>query len=535
MRQASEGESASLVFSRLTEAMNNQLRREFIRHMSAMGAVGTLVGVADAASAQSTNDHESSAAWPVSDAERAAAVAPVNMQFAPGDVRRYGADPSGAHDSTQSFIDANSVGTHGGGSLRIPSGRYKYAPTDTLDIAVSWLGDGPHETWILCDTSKFAGEFFRIVGSTELRDLLIQATGPTNGTGVRLAPADVRHFTGHTRLTRVWVFGFDHNIQCDNNYEVTFDQVRSQMGNEGFYCVPETGEGIGYATTHLHLNCYYAQNRRNVFYAPSIRYAFRTITFVGGAIELATGDSCQASFTRCSPLKFVQIYLEAAPKIPALVLNDCTASIDGAYLGGTGGIKVGANTRIDLRQALAMLASDVFNAEEGAKQVVMQDCSWPASGNVLAAASVTLRNTSINGTMYRDCTPESTSLGAIRFSRQTTLVDTNAAQDVYRFLNIAGGIIGGSISGRFEIIAKDKGDPTNQAVYECWVGSTSGGPKHASLVLLQRLARGTDVGASATPLSLAEDGDRAGVKLQFLKNSGIQRVLVDVFFHGLTN
>jgi hypothetical protein len=511
-------------------------RRDFIRHMSTIGAAGTLAGVADAASAQGEGNAQSTAAWPVAESERAAAVTPASLQFAPGDVRRYGADPSGRRDSTQAFVDANSVGNHGGGSIRIPSGQYRYAPSATLNIAVSWLGDGAHETILLCDTSRFAGEFFRVVGSTEVRDLLFKATGPNKvGTGVRLAPADAGQFTGHTRLTRVWVLGFNYNIRCDNNFEVTFDQVRSAMGNEGFYCAPEAGEGNGYSTTHLHLNCYYAENGRNVFYAPSIRYAFRAITFLGGAIEGAKGDSCQSSFTRCSPLKFIQIYLEAAPKIPALVLNDCTASIDGAYLNGTGGIKVGTNTRIDLRHVITTTASDVFSGADGTQQVVMQECSWPASGNTLAVANISLHNTSINGAMYRDCAPESSSLGAIRFSRQATLVNLNAPQDVYRFLSVAGEVAVGSIAGRFEIIAKDKGDGSNQAVYEYWVGSTSGGPKRASLVLLQRLVRGTDVGASAEPLSLAADGERGGVKLQFLKNRGIQQVVVEVLFHGVTD
>jgi hypothetical protein len=514
--------------------MNHEERRAFIKQIAAAGAAGTLSGSASAGEVQRPAASEPGAAWPISQHERAAAVTPMNYQFAPGDVRRYGADPSGARDSTQAFMDANAVGSHGGGSIRIPSGQYKYAPTAILNIAVSWLGDGAHETLILCDTDKFTGEFFRIVGSTEFRDLLFKATGSAKaGTGIRLAPADPGQFTGHVRLTRVWVLGFDRNIQCDNNFQVTFDQVRSAMGREGFYCDPDAGEGNGYCTTHLHLNCYYGQNDRNVFYSPAIRYAFRTITFVGGAIEIATGDSCQASFTRCSPLKFIQIYLEGAPNIPALTLNDCVASIDGAYLNGTGGIKAGANTRIDLRHVLSMSATDVFKGADGARQILMEDCSWPASGNTLSAANTTLRNTSINGTMYRDCEAEASSLGATRFSRQTTLVDTNAAQDVYRFLTVAGEIMGGSVCGRFEIIAKDKGDDTNQAVYECWMGSMSGGPKHASLVLLQRLMRGTDVGTSAAPLSLAGDGDRAGVKLQFLKNPGIQRVLVDVLFHGV--
>jgi len=518
--------------------MNSRERREFLGQLSAIGLAAVpaagAVSVAAAGAADPAADTGATGEWPLSAAERAAGVSPVSLKFAPGDVRRYGADPSGARDSTQAFIDANSVGTHGGGSVRIPSGRYLYAPSATLKVAVSWLGEAVHDTLVLCDTSKFTGEFFRILGSSEMRDLLIKASGPRAGTAVRLAPADAGGFTGHVRLTRLWLVGFDYNIQCDNDFEATFDHLRCQMGNEGFYCAPETGGGNGYATSHLHLNCYYAQNGRNVHYAPSIRYAFRTITFVGGAIENATGEVCQASFTRCSPLKFIQIYLEAAPKIPALLLDDCTVSVDGAYLNGTGGIRVGTNTRIELQQVITTSASDVFSGADGTQQVLMQDCRWPAAGNALAAASIALHNTSINGTTYRDCLPEVSSLGAIRFSRQTTLIAANAAQDVYRFLSVAGDVLSGSVCGRFEVTVRDKGDGSNQALYEYWVAN-AGGAKHASLVLLQRLVRGTDVGAPPDPLSLAEDGEAGAVKLQFRKNPGVPQVIVDVLFHGIVS
>jgi hypothetical protein len=518
--------------------MDTRLRREFLRQVSTLGAAGALGGSADAAQgggAPAAAGSGSAAMWPVSEAERSASVAPLSLQFAPGDIRRYGADPTGTRDSTQAFIDANAMGNRGGGPIRIPAGKYKYVPSSRLDIGVSWLGDGAHSTLILCDTSKHTGDFFRIVGSTVLSDVLISAVGaPKVGTGVRLAPADAGQFTGQVRLTRVWVFGFNYNIQCDNNFEATFDQVRCEAGNEGFYCAPESGAGNGYCTTHLHLNCYYGQNARNVLYSPGMRQAFRSITFLGGSIEGALGSSSQSSFTRCSPLKFVQIYLEAAPKVPALVLNDCMVSIDGAYLNGTGGIRVGPNCRVDLRHIVTMTATDVFSGADGSQQVAMQDCSWPASGNELKVASLSLRNSSINGNVYRDYAPEISSLGATRFSRQTTVVAANAAQDVYRFVDLAGEVSGGSVSGRFEIIARDKGDGSNQALYEYWLGSASGGPAHASLVLLRRLVRGTDVGASEEPLALAGDGDRGGVKLQFVKNSGISQVIVDVLFNGIT-
>ena len=110
--------------------MTTQLRRDFIRHMSTIGAAGAVAGIAEAGSAHGEANSGSSAVWPVAESERAAAVIPANLQFAPGDVRRYGADPSGRSDSTQAFLDANAVGSHGGGSIRIPSGQYKYAPSE---------------------------------------------------------------------------------------------------------------------------------------------------------------------------------------------------------------------------------------------------------------------------------------------------------------------------------------------------------------------------------------------------------------------
>lgn len=508
--------------------MRQWLRRDLLRGMSlatalpASGAFGATTGIPDAASGSSRTE-----------AERQAGVVPVDTRFAPGDVRRYGADPTGERDSSAAFFAANAVGAQGGGVVRIPSGRYLYGPEDTLELQVSWIGDGAHETMILCDTGRFRGEFFRMIGSTELRDVLLKAVrGSREGTCLRLAAANAGQFTGHGRLTRVWIIGFDYNIRCDNNFEMTFDQVRSGEGNEGFYCDPVAITGNGYATSHLHLNCYYAGNKRNVLYSPSIRYAFRTITFVGGAIEGATGDSCQASFTRCAPLKFIQIYLEAAPRIPALVLNDCDASIDGAYLGGSGGIRAGENTRITLRHVLALSPTDVFKGSDGTQFILMEDCRWPAAGNVLNAARITLRDTSINGASYPETAWEGASLGATRISRQTTLVDSPSPQDVYRFQDLMGATISSSVAGRFEIIARDKGDPTNQTLYECWIGAAGGGQKHASLVLLQRMVQGTDVGAAEMPLTLAVD-DVHGVKLQFCKRDGIERVVVNVLFMGL--
>ena len=86
------------------------------------------------------------------------------------------------------------------------------------------------------------------------------------------------------------------------------------------------------------------------------------------------------------------------------------------------------------RPAFAILILGIF--------VMFFWAAYEQAGNVLNVASLTLRNSSINGIAYRDSSPEISSLGAIRISRQTTIVNSNAAQDVFRFVDVAGEVGG---------------------------------------------------------------------------------------------
>lgn len=62
-------------------------------------------------------------------AEITAAVMPTNFSYPPGNVLRYGADSTGAVDSSAAFLQARQVATQGGIELAIPGGTYKISST----------------------------------------------------------------------------------------------------------------------------------------------------------------------------------------------------------------------------------------------------------------------------------------------------------------------------------------------------------------------------------------------------------------------
>lgn len=91
--------------------------------------------------------------WPQSAAEAAAGVTPSNYAYAPGNVCRYGADPTGVADSTSAFQQAlNSVSyivspttlaecLAQGGEVYIPRGFYKIISTLYLNSNVHLVGE----------------------------------------------------------------------------------------------------------------------------------------------------------------------------------------------------------------------------------------------------------------------------------------------------------------------------------------------------------------------------------------------------------
>ncbi len=125
--------------------------------------------------------------------------------------------------------EAGAVSSSAQNNTRVffPAGTYLYQPSATLQIGHQWEGESVESTLILCNTTNYTGEFFRLTGSCEMRNLFIKCQNlAQRGLGVRIAGSDPTQFTGQVRLTRVWVQGFGTNIQADRSFLVTLDRLR---------------------------------------------------------------------------------------------------------------------------------------------------------------------------------------------------------------------------------------------------------------------------------------------------------------------
>jgi hypothetical protein len=340
--------------------------------------------------------------YPQTAEESTAGVVPVNTTYPPCNVLRYGTNASpGGTDMTAAIRNANAVATVAKTKVFFPSGTYFYKPTNYLEISHAWEGESVESTVILCSTANYTGEFFRVVGSCEIRNLFFKNNGLTkNGTAIRVTGANPTDFTGHLRLTRVWVQGFGNNIQIDRSFLVTLDQVRSEYGSTGFYCEPGTAAPgpDAYVTTHMHINCYYAFNNVNVFYRTDI--ASTNVTFIGGANEAAQSTSYSAYFGNIANLRFIDWYCEnqTAPVVISAAGRNVT--FDGLYLNNTGGIFLGGNVQARFTSVRTTSATDVLAGGDGTQIVSMEGCSWQISGNSTHFKSLIMLQTYFNGKYY---------------------------------------------------------------------------------------------------------------------------------------
>lgn len=86
---------------------------------------------------------------PQTSAEAAAGFTPTNYLYTEGDVRRAGADPTGAVDSTSAIQATIDIFTSGSGLVRMPGRAYKVTSTITIDQhRIHIRGDGLHSTTI---------------------------------------------------------------------------------------------------------------------------------------------------------------------------------------------------------------------------------------------------------------------------------------------------------------------------------------------------------------------------------------------------
>lgn len=132
--------------------------------------------------------------YPQSAAELAASVTPSNYAYPPGNVLRYGADPTGASSSQSAFTFAVAVAVFGGGVVYAPTGTYKLVSPvgSNVNSGVRIYGDGPGSTVINQTTDNHCFSF-GIINSTQGRLVvenlsIVAALGSamTTGCAIRL-------------------------------------------------------------------------------------------------------------------------------------------------------------------------------------------------------------------------------------------------------------------------------------------------------------------------------------------------------------
>lgn len=179
--------------------------------------------------------------YPRTDAEIAAGVTPTYYHYAPGNVLRYGADPTGAAESTAAFSAAWLAHK----SLYAPAGTYL---VDTLTPPAplyerTLYGEGPGRTYLVQKTADndviALGSGGAAEHTIELRDFTIQGLGSGTGSGVRI-PANGAAVPGNFKMSRIRILDmggrgfFDEapafcsvidNVQVDNCLDHAFDTV----------------------------------------------------------------------------------------------------------------------------------------------------------------------------------------------------------------------------------------------------------------------------------------------------------------------
>lgn len=161
-------------------------------------------------------------------AETAAGVTPTNTAYPQGDVRRYGADPTGVLDSTIAIQDALNVGQ----AVYIPSGQYTISASLTNNVSNRRVyGDGPAVSVL-----RPAGAIDTIVNTTPLSCVLMDNFGILG---------DSTTLDGITQLPGVPL------------YETRFENLAVYVGGRAFYLPSEFNTQL--------INCQCSSYNANVF------------------------------------------------------------------------------------------------------------------------------------------------------------------------------------------------------------------------------------------------------------------------------
>ena len=156
-----------------------------------------------------------SAIWPITSAEQAASVTPTNYGYPPGDVRRYGADPTGVADSAAAWNAAIAQCKETNGNPVVGPGTYLVKSTVLID--------GDNVKMLLGETTFNAGTAGMIVvklcaNECEIGSFHVNGNGKADVEGIVLAPSNESD-TGtvsqinFNRIGPVWLYGLKEGIR----------------------------------------------------------------------------------------------------------------------------------------------------------------------------------------------------------------------------------------------------------------------------------------------------------------------------------
>jgi hypothetical protein len=319
-------------------------------------------------------------------------------------VNDFGAVADGTTDNYAAIVDANAAAIAADRPLRFGAGTYAFTPIATINIGSNWFGEGPSSTVLKPDCTSFTTDpVLRVTDSYELKDFhIFEKNLAKLGTGIQLSPTNSADFTGHQRFTRLLVQGFNKNIDINNMFMVTFKDVRSESGAEGIYCAPidQAGDN-GYVTTLTFDNCFINDNTRNVYFSPAL--TSKCVTFIGGAIQAATGSAEQMYVSKLRMLSFIGTYFEGANTIPAIRFADASqTTVVGGYFNDSGGVNMSAGEVVVI-SCQFVTATDVITGATTNSKLTLFNCSLPSSGNSSTTNFLQFNafNTDYNGVSYK--------------------------------------------------------------------------------------------------------------------------------------
>ena len=324
------------------------------------------------------------------------------IQGALANILDFGADPTGAVSSTAALDAAIATGN----SVYVPKGTFKLTGMSTLTSGCCVYGEGPLKSRFICDIAAHTGVFLRMAGGNNIVEkVAFEGNSTADGTAVRITNTNEYEFTGWMTLRDVHITGIKVGLDMNNVFSVFVDNCRIYSNYRGVRIVPSY-DGIGdngYFTTITFNKTYINQNADYGLAAvPTI--VSHNFVLRDTVIESNEGvaSNHQVRIVRTDPLVITNCYFELENTIPALLLEECTTTVSGIYMNGTGGINLGtvSNTFYLIDAAIGASTDAIFANGTSLQQVQIVNSSLGTS--TLNATRLLIQNSTVSGTYYRN-------------------------------------------------------------------------------------------------------------------------------------